>query len=1643
MSGPQEFAGVGLPPRIQAPPVQPQPQPLQEGAREPLNLSIFFMRHAKSCSNMLRESAKGKPMVLSNILKDASRVLQDPPLSNHGKAMAEAYADELKRTLTANGILTPSTIIGSSDLTRAQQTARILFGPQTQLHIFPYLAEKGNIPENKRRLPETQIAEIRAALGAVAPPTEEISRNTAARINILSQVQETGWGKFTGYLENDNSNRNRNMIIVGHGAYLKEVYETLKKQQESSFVLPPDFKLNNMDGFTVKITNNTYSVVGDIIRAADLVRTDMDKCPVRLSDKYPAFPLRKYTTDPTILKYRQPIFMLYNQIMRESQIPSFVDPSIIYSYLKSLKFPDILNRFTDDPIVKALFIKIYDLIPLQVDWPPLDYPITAPPLYTVPGYSMESPAAFVHKILQKLGKNKGDTERGVFNYLREGINAQTTEADIIQKMREVSDIENIKEKYTEWGAENKTEGSTMLVNAHPIDRFIRNFILKYTWDQLQKVLSEDEYYTEFERYFARGPVQNKFIRRKLTDRYQQLYVIVPFTETDYTHTFYTIGDPEVADVIPLAFNETRWIKFSQKVIASEPSLDGDNYNLAMVIQGFKIRDHPGIREALRAGPPLDAHPDVRRMFPEWWGTETERILWLETDLTFAALDLPSNVDYLETIQDPTELLTEIASPEFEHRYKDTEPYAAIRRKLNRKIFEKTGGNPATPNVDRLFKTMPAPVRERALRQITTAEIKAILEEVRTAYFSEVIDRDPLLITLDRLNDLCYDPSTRLTSLLKRAGTWCTLYVSSGKPAVLIQPLLATITKLQDEVIARKTLPVLPFQNTLEDDFKKQLSNTITPIYWALEAMKSFRTKITGAYTSRFTVLLSKDLVAAATEFLRATKQKDARLFKEPAERALQAFQGKIEESDLQFSESDFTEDKTLDPRLRVETPEDENGLDTTTIVKSLYNLFARYRRNKEGKLEDIEANPEFHEEEQRILHDTSLLEAAINKLQPSFSIKARHVPRFTPIVTDSLLTAGSADSKKTTQTYYRQPQQGREIAVESDEEDEEDDTKVEIPKPAPGKKLSMTPPTPVAGNQTGGAFQILDTRTRVSIEIYRETARQILTIFYSQLIPSSTPSIPSTSSTPSTTLALDALANLADIDPSLACKKILETKNDKDIAELNKFLGVEPATYFKSMKCPKKGAFKTIIESYKKRGNYAEATLLQRLQTLADNKKVTDQQLYNKFLEFKPRLSEYTVELDKIQPTKGIFGTTPPKRDELIRSVLSILNTGSLPPASLPPGVRPPAARPQGQGKWSSKSSRGTILRAEPLAVPAQPAAQVPLENPEEASLRIDILSDAVDIDPPSACKTILATESRPNLNIKESSKITRSKGLLWGEKITCPPAAQLKNDLAAYKTAYGLPPITGYTQLARRVQAYIDNPKSKDAKIWEKFQELLSVYNAEIAENPLGVDQRQDPVPVTTKGGFFSGLKYPPRVAVRNYIDHLSTLLRSRPPPSIGINARREPRPLYGPGSSYNTIVPPPVPVSREIKGGYRKTAAPTRKMPRKQRGGGVTMPLGFYQDGAQMRGTYGSETGVGLGVMTENMARSALVQTGGRKKATRRRNQRGGFTPSVMGSFAANGLSLLPVASYMGYRMMNKKGKTRKGKAGRTGRKRLTRRH
>jgi hypothetical protein len=95
-----------------------------------------------------------------------------------------------------------------------------------------------------------------------------------------------------------------------------------------------------------------------------------------------------------------------------------------------------------------------------------------------------------------------------------------------------------------------------------------------------------------------------------------------------------------------------------------------------------------------------------------------------------------------------------------------------------------------------------------------------------------------------------------------------------------------------------------------------------------------------------------------------------------------------------------------------------------------------------------------------------------------------------------------------------------------------------------------------------------------------------------------------------------------------------------------------------------------------------------------------------------------------------------------------------------------------------------------------------------------------------------------------------------------------------------------------------------------------------------------------------------------------------------------------------------------------------------RSQNGGGVNMPLAYFQDGAQMRGTFDEPTGSGLSV--GGWARAPLNQTGGKqgrrtrtRKMRRSRSQKGGFSASIMGPFAVNGARLMPVAAYMGYKM------------------------
>jgi hypothetical protein len=122
-------------------------------------------------------------------------------------------------------------------------------------------------------------------------------------------------------------------------------------------------------------------------------------------------------------------------------------------------------------------------------------------------------------------------------------------------------------------------------------------------------------------------------------------------------------------------------------------------------------------------------------------------------------------------------------------------------------------------------------------------------------------------------------------------------------------------------------------------------------------------------------------------------------------------------------------------------------------------------------------------------------------------------------------------------------------------------------------------------------------------------------------------------------------------------------------------------------------------------------------------------------------------------------------------------------------------------------------------------------------------------------------------------------------------------------------------------------------------------------------------------------------------------------------------------------------------LKGEDRCNLADTRKIARiskmlsrrtrkqRQRGGGVSMPLAYFQDGAQYDGTSAYETGAGLAGTSAAWVKAPLTQTGGRRRTQKggfgRRTQKGGFAPGIMGAFVVNGARLAPMALYLGRKM------------------------
>ena len=90
-------------------------------------------------------------------------------------------------------------------------------------------------------------------------------------------------------------------------------------------------------------------------------------------------------------------------------------------------------------------------------------------------------------------------------------------------------------------------------------------------------------------------------------------------------------------------------------------------------------------------------------------------------------------------------------------------------------------------------------------------------------------------------------------------------------------------------------------------------------------------------------------------------------------------------------------------------------------------------------------------------------------------------------------------------------------------------------------------------------------------------------------------------------------------------------------------------------------------------------------------------------------------------------------------------------------------------------------------------------------------------------------------------------------------------------------------------------------------------------------------------------------------------------------------------------------------------------RNQKRRTQKGGGSLPLAYFQDGAQTYGRSDVPTGAGMGATNTSWVREPMIQRGGARKSCK--CQRGGFPPAIMGQFVENGLSLIPAAGYMLY--------------------------
>jgi broad specificity phosphatase PhoE len=179
-----------------------------------MHIKLLLIRHSKSCANLLREhGARVHHTRTRKAIFSASQKVRDPGLTAIGRKMAESYGPALRSKVTSAGFDLDTATIGSSALRRAKETAALLF-PTASLTVFPHLTEHGRIPENTPK------------------------RHVHTRPD---------WNAFLRHLRVDRATSEQasaQFIIVGHGSYLREVWQELTGKPWPVF--------HNLDSFVIE-----------------------------------------------------------------------------------------------------------------------------------------------------------------------------------------------------------------------------------------------------------------------------------------------------------------------------------------------------------------------------------------------------------------------------------------------------------------------------------------------------------------------------------------------------------------------------------------------------------------------------------------------------------------------------------------------------------------------------------------------------------------------------------------------------------------------------------------------------------------------------------------------------------------------------------------------------------------------------------------------------------------------------------------------------------------------------------------------------------------------------------------------------------------------------------------------------------------------------------------------------------------------------------------------------------------------------------------------------------------------------------------------------------------------------------------------